>query len=82
MSTGIITKTSIARAAGGWNAKIGSGDDARYSYDIFNNSKSVLFDTKSTLYISRRRVFPKDISWLLPKILRKKHKNDYSKSAR
>lgn len=81
-TTGICTKTSISRNVGGWNVRIGAGDDAVYSWDIFRGSDSILFDKKSVLYISRRRVFPKDSRWLIPKFLRKKFINDYTKSAR
>ncbi len=84
-TTGILTKTSIAKSVGGWNVPIGHGDDVRYSYDIFGASSSVLFDTKSVLYISRRRVFPQNLTWLLPSKLREfvnRHKNDYSDSIR
>ncbi len=82
-TTAICTKTSIAREAGGWRVRIGAGDDAKYSWDIFRKSGGkILFDRKSILYISRRRVFPHDISWIIPKIFRKKFINDYSKSVR
>ena len=81
-TTGITTKTNSAKKFGGWNAKIGDGDDARYSYDVFDNSDRVLFDRKSILYETRRRVIPKNSSWMLPAILRKKHRDNYSKSIR
>ncbi len=82
-TTGICTKTSISRKVGGWNAPIGHGDDARYSLDIFEATENILFDRKSVLYVSRRRVFPHNAAnWLVPKFLRKKFVNDYSQSAR
>lgn len=89
-TTGIATKTEIARKAGGWRVQIGDGDDAKYSYDIFENSSKVLWVSKTTLYISRRRVFPTDNSWIfdiffkdIKKLLKKySKKNDYSKNLR
>ncbi len=81
-TTGICTKTSIARQVGGWNAPFGHCNDTRYSFDIFAVTDKVLFDRKSVLYISIRRVFPKNGTWILPKSLNKRFKNDYSKNKR
>lgn len=90
-TTGIATRTSIAMASGGWKVRIGDGDDAQYSNDICDMSDRVIWAKKCTLYISKRRVFPNDKSWIsealfgkIKKIYRKNSKceNDYDKSIR
>ena len=63
-TTGIATKTEIARKSGGWKVKIGDGDDAQYSNDVCNESDKVLWVGKCILFISRRRVFPTDNGWI------------------
>lgn len=91
-TTGIATRTNLSRMAGGWNVPIGHGDDARYSYDIFAQSDRIIWDRKSTLYISRRRVFPKNSSWIKHALfgwaiklyhdIKKIDKNNYKESVR
>ena len=89
-TTGIATLTDLARKSGGWKVRIGDGDDAQYSNDVCDISNKVLWVKKCVLYISRRRVFPTDNSWIgdllfkdIKKILKKKiSRNDYSKNMR
>lgn len=92
-TTGIVTKTEISKSIGGWTVPIGLGDDAKYSLDVFSKSDKVLFDRKSVLYVSRRRVFPKDNSWIgmtlfgfiikpYKKYIKKFDENNYSDSIR
>lgn len=92
-TTGIATKTEIARKSGGWKVKIGDGDDAQYSNDVCNESDKVLWVGKCILFISRRRVFPTDNGWItdiffkqVKKFYRdkiqKKNNNDYTKNLR
>ncbi len=92
-TTGIATKTNIARKSGGWKVRIGDGDDAQYSNDVCNESSSVLWIGKCTLFISRRRVFPTDSGWITDIFfksikkwyrnkVKKKNDNDYSQSIR
>ncbi len=91
-TTGISTRTEISKAVGGWVVRIGDGDDAKYSFDIFSQSKRILFNRKALLYISKRRVFPLDNSWIsdiffkdikkLYNKIKQKNANDYSDSIR
>ena len=92
-TTGIATKTEIARKSGGWKVKIGDGDDAQYSNDVCNESDKVLWVGKCILFISRRRVFPTDNGWItdiffkpIKKFyknkIRKNNDNDYTKNLR
>ena len=92
-TTGIATKTEIARKSGGWKIKIGDGDDAQYSNDVCNESDKVLWVGKCILFISRRRVFPTDNGWITDMFfkpikkfyknkIRKNNDNDYTKNLR
>lgn len=92
-TTGIATKTEIARKSGGWKVKIGDGDDAQYSNDVCDISEKVLWIGKCILFISRRRVFPIDEGWItdiffkpIKKLykdkIEKKNGNDYTKNLR
>ena len=92
-TTGIATKTNIARKSGGWKVRIGDGDDAQYSNDVCNESSSVLWIGKCTLFISRRRVFPTDNGWITDILfkpikkwyknkIKKKNDNNYDQSIR
>ncbi len=92
-TTGIATKTEIARKSGGWKVKIGDGDDAQYSNDVCDISEKVLWIGKCILFISRRRVFPIDEGWITDiffKPIKKLYKdkieknngNDYTKNLR
>ena len=92
-TTGIATKTEIARKSGGWKVRIGDGDDAQYSNDICNASSKVLWVGKCILFISRRRVFPSDNGWITDILfkpikkwyknkIKKKNDNDYTQSIR
>lgn len=92
-TTGIATKTEIARNAGGWKVKIGDGDDAQYSNDVCTESEKVLWIGKCILFISRRRVFPTDEGWITDIFFKpikkwyknkieKKNNNDYTKNLR
>ena len=92
-TTGIATKTNIARKSGGWKVRIGDGDDAQYSNDVCNESSSVLWIGKCTLFISRRRVFPTDSGWITDILfkpikkwyknkIKKKNDNNYDQSIR
>ncbi|MEI0563307.1 glycosyltransferase family 2 protein [Brachyspira pulli] len=92
-TTGIATRTEIARKTGGWKVRIGDGDDAQYSNDICDASSKVLWVGKCILFISRRRVFPSDNGWITDIFfksikkwyrnkVKKKNDNDYSQSIR
>ena len=92
-TTGIATKTEIARKTGGWKVRIGDGDDAQYSNDVCNASSKVLWIGKCILFISRRRVFPADNGWITDILfkpikkwykhkIKKKNDNDYTQSIR
>ena len=92
-TTGIATKTEIARKTGGWKVRIGDGDDAQYSNDICDASSKVLWIGKCILFISRRRVFPTDNGWITDILfkpikkwykhkIKKKNDNDYTQSIR
>lgn len=92
-TTGIATKTEIARKTGGWKVRIGDGDDAQYSNDICDASSKVLWIGKCILFISRRRVFPIDNGWITDILfkpikkyyknkIKKKNDNDYTQSIR
>ncbi|WP_300369734.1 glycosyltransferase family 2 protein [Brachyspira sp.] len=63
-TTGIATKTEIARKSGGWKVGIDDCNDAQYSNDICDASNKVLWVGKCILFISRRRVFPTDNGWI------------------
>lgn len=92
-TTGIATKTEIARKTGGWKVRIGDGDDAQYSNDVCHASSKVLWVGKCILFISRRRVFPADNGWITDILfkpikkwykhkIKKKNDNDYTQSIR
>ena len=87
-TTGIATKTEIARKTGGWKVRIGDGDDAQYSNDICDASSKVLWIGKCILF-----VFPTDNGWITDILfkpikkwyknkIKKKNDNDYSQSIR
>lgn len=92
-TTGIATRSCIAKSFGGWTVRIGDGDDAKYSSDVFSKSDRIMWVKKSVLYISRRRVFPKNASWIsdiffksfkksYQRYIKRKDDNDYTNSIR
>ena len=57
-TSGILTRTEIARKAGGWKIPFGINDDTAYCLDIFNHSKATRWHLLPFLYLSKRREFP------------------------